>query len=225
MASTPFTQSPTQPRGSGGVAVQAAAVLLDVPGAGQQAVAFVDSVNQELSLRGTDGRVRGRAFNQSTGPQSPSATTRTYLDGSALRVPTAGLQVGTQLRWKFNLTKTASGTATSTIDIAIGTAGTTADTAQLSFVKPAGTSVADEGTITVEATVRSIGATGTLVAQFSMVHNLSATGHMTIPAACVNVISGSVDLTVANLIVGLCITTGSGDAVSIQLVQSEMWNV
>ena len=224
MVSSPVTT--VNPAGrSGGYAEQVAALLLDVPGAGQQATAFVDNVTNELHLRGPDGVVRGRVANQSIAQQQPSATVRTYIAGSALRIPANKLQVGTNLRWKFSLTKTGAGTAASTIDIAIGTAGTTADTAQLSFTKPAGTAVADEGTITVEAVVRSIGATGVLVGQFTMVHNLSATGHMQIPAACVNVVSGSVDLTVANLIVGLCITTGASDVVTIQLVQAEAWNV
>lgn len=161
--------------------------------------------------------------NYSTGSQSPSATTRTYITGSALAVPVNKLQVGSSFRWMFNMTKTGAGSSTSTIDIAVGTAGTTADTARVSFTKPAGTAVIDEGVVTVYAVVRSIGATGVMVGEFTMIHNLSATGHMTIPCACVNTISSGFDMTVANLIVGLCITTGTSDAITIQMVQSQAW--
>jgi hypothetical protein len=58
-----------------------------------------------------------------------------------------------------------------------------------------------------------------------MIHNLSATGHATIPCVCVNTVSGAFDVTVANLIVGVCVTSGSLDALTFQLVQAEAWNL
>jgi len=189
-------------------------------------ILYVDNVTKRLSHRNDTGTVYSLGLtNYSTTSQAPAAATRTYITGSAISVPTAKLQVGTCFRWTFSMTKTGAGIAASTIDIAVGTAGTTADTARVSFTKPAGTAVIDEGTVVINAVVRSIGAAGVMAGQFNMTHNLASTGHMVIPCACVNTISAGFDMTVANQIVGVCITTGASDAITIQLVQAEAWNL
>jgi hypothetical protein len=191
-----------------------------------QAVLYVDSTSKKLSLKNDAGLVTSDTLmNFSTASQAPTASTRTYITGSALAVPTSKLQVGTMFRWKFNMTKTGAGSAASTFDIAVGTAGTTADTARVSFTKPAGTAVIDEGWVDIIATVRSIGATGVMVGEFIMVHNLAATGHAVIPVVVVNTISAGFDMTVASLIVGVCITSGASDVITIQMVQSEASNL
>lgn len=190
-----------------------------------QAVIFVDTTTKNLSVKDANGFVRSETYNFSVAAQSPAATTRTYIAGSALAIPTGKLQVGSSFRWSFNITKTAAGIAASTIDICVGTAGTTADTARVSFAKPAGTAAIDEGVITVNAVVRSIGASGVMVGEFTLVHNLAATGHAVIPCVVVNTISAGFDMTTANLIVGLCINTGAADAITIQMVQAEAWNL
>lgn len=206
-------------------------ILVDVqstpatPAAGQ-AVAYVDTTSKRLALKDDAGFIKGDVFNFSSTSQAPAAATRTYITGSNIAIPTGKLQIGTMFRWKFNMTKTAAGTASSTFDIAVGTAGTTADTARVSFTKPAGTAVVDEGTVEIIATCRGpLSASGIFVGQFSMIHNLSATGHATIPCVCVNTVSAAFDVTVANLIVGLCITSGASDAITIQLVQAEAINL
>lgn len=159
--------------------------------------------------------------NGSTTSQSLSATTRTYLTGSALSVPSGKLQVGSQFTWRFNMTKTAAGTATSTIDVAVGTAGTTSDTAVLSFTKPAGSAAADEGFCTIQVICRGpLSASGVFVGEFAMIHNLASTGHMVIPACCVNTVSSSFDVTTANLILGVCVTTGASDVITVQQVHA-----
>ena len=206
-------------------------IVLDVqstpatPGSGQ-AVAYIDSQTKMLSIKDDAGFVRtfGRT-NFSTAAQALTAATRTYLNGSALAIPTGKIQIGTSFRWSFNVTKTAAGTASSTYDIAIGTAGTTGDTARLSFTKPAGTADADEGMVTILAVVRSVGASGIVVAELTLLHNLASTGHAVIPCVVVTAISAGFDMTIANLIVGLCITTGAADAITIELVQAEAWNL
>ena len=164
--------------------------------------------------------------NFSTTPQSPTAATRTYITGSKITVPATKLQIGTIFRWKFNITKTAAGIAESTFDIAVGTAGTTADTARVSFTKPAGTAVIDEGFIEIIAIVRGpLSASGIMVGEFMMVHNLAATGHATIPCVVINTVSAAFDVTVANLFVGICITSGAADAITIQQVTAEALNL
>lgn len=163
--------------------------------------------------------------NQSQTQQAVVAATRTYLNGSAIKIP-GGLKVGTRFRWKFNMAKTAAGTAASTIDIAVGAAGTTADTARVSFAKPAGTAVADEGVVTVDAVVRAVSNTaGVLVGELVMVHNLAATGHATIPVVVVNTISANFDNDNNDLYVGLCLTTGAADAITVEWLTAEASNI
>lgn len=161
---------------------------------------------------------------QSTATQTPAATTRTYIAGSGLTITAAQIQVGTIIRWHFNMTKTAAGSATSTFDIAFGTAGTTADTARVSFTKPAGTAAADEGFADVECIVKTNSASGVVVGEFRMIHNLAATGHAVIPCVVVQTTSGTFDTTTVTNI-GLCITSGASDAITINQVSTESVNL
>jgi hypothetical protein len=159
-----------------------------------------------------------RAQNRSLAAQTLPAATVTYIAGSALALPAAGLVVGSCFRWTFSLAKTAAGVAASTITVRIGTAGTVADAAVLTFTKP----VADEGKIVVEMVVRSIGATGVVAGEFTMTHKFAATGHMTVPAFNQVVISAGFSTTAATL-VGLAIATGAADVCDIQLCMAEAW--
>lgn len=164
--------------------------------------------------------------NFSTASQAPVAATRTYITGSRIIVPVGKLQIGTMLRWTFDLTKTAAGIAASTFDICFGTAGTTADTARVSFTKPAGTGVVDTGRVTIDCIIRGpLSASGIAVGQFNLTHNLSTTGLANLPCINVTTVSGAFDVTVANLSVGVCITTGASDAYTIQLVRAEALNL
>lgn len=172
-------------------------------------------------LRGVGNVVR----NASVAQQVVAAATRTYLAGSALAAPPGGWTAGTRLRWRFNMTKTAAGIAASTFDICFGTAGTVADTARVSFAKPAGTAAADEGFVDIEAVIRSVSATGVVAGTFKMDHNLAATGHATIPTVTVTTVSGAFDLTVDQLIAGVCLTSGAADAITVELVTAEATSV
>lgn len=206
-------------------------ILLDVqsapttPAAGQ-AVLWVNSVTKRLQLTDDAGFRRGPAVNSfSTASQAPAAATRTYITGSGMAIVAASLQAGTVFRWKFDMTKTGAGTAASTFDIAFGTAGTTADTARVSFTKPGGTAVIDAGVVIVTAIVRGpVGASGVVVGVFELTHNLAATGHALIPCVNVTTVSSAFDITTPTNI-GLCITSGALDAITIQLVASEAWNL
>jgi hypothetical protein len=207
------------------------AVDVGVPGAAGtpangSALIYVDPTTRALSVRdGLTNYTRSQISNFSVAAQTPAATVRTYLVGSALAVPQHGLQIGTTLSWQISMTKTAAGSASSTFDICFGAAGTTADTARVTFTKPAGTAAVDEGTVTITAVVRSIGTAGVVVGQFSMTHANASTGHLTTGSASVNTISAGFDLTVPNLIVGVCLTSGAADAVSVQLVTAQAVNL
>jgi len=181
------------------------------------AIGYPPAANEVMSALGYS--------NFSVTAQAPTAATRTYIVGSNITCPVGALQIGTTFRWTLNLTKTAAGSAASTFDICFGTAGTTADTARVSFTKPAGTAAADEGRIVIEAIVRGpLSASGIVAGHFTMTHNLAATGHATIPCVDVQTISSAFNvLTPTN--VGLCITSGASDVVTIEQVVAEAWNL
>lgn len=164
--------------------------------------------------------------NYSVASQTPAATTATVLLGSAIAIPTGKLQIGTLLRWTFDVTKTAAGTASSTYVVQLGTAGTTADADILSFTKPAGTAAADCGRITIEAVVRGpLSASCVMAGHFNLVHNLAATGHAQIPSVDVTTVSSTFDATTAGLIATVACTTGASDAVTTELVIAEAFNL
>ena len=85
--------------------------------------------------------------NFSVTAHTPAAAVRTNFAGGNLAVPVSGLKVGSRMRWRLNMTKTAAGVAASTFYIAFGLLGTVADTARVSFTKPAGTAAVDEATV------------------------------------------------------------------------------
>ena len=157
--------------------------------------------------------------NSSTALQTPAAATRTYITGSALAI--GKLTIGAVLRWHFNMTKTAAGSAASTFDIAFGTLGTTGDTARVSFTKPAGTTAIDEGWVEIECIIRGpISASGIAVGEFTLLHNGNTVGHAIIPVVVLNTVSATFDMTTPTF-VGVCITSGTGDVITIQQVTAE----
>lgn len=163
--------------------------------------------------------------NYSTASQAPAATTRTYITGSAITIPAVKLKIGTMLRWVFDMTKTAAGSASSTFDICFGTNGTTADTARVSFTKPAGTAAADNAWVTITAVVRGpLSGSGVVVGHFTMTHNLASTGHAVIPVVDVTTVSSAFDVTTPTF-AGVCITTGASDAITIEMVSARAWNL
>lgn len=183
-------------------------------------------LDKVLRTKDENGYIRGLLNNFSVAQQAPAATTRTYLAGSALAVPPSKLQIGTMFRWSFDLTKTAAGSAASTFDICFGTAGTTADAARVSFTKPGGSAAADVGRVVITATVRGpLSGAGIVVGNFQLTHNLESTGHALIPCVNAVTVSSGFDVTVANLIVGVCITTGASDVITIEQVMAEAMNI
>ena len=164
--------------------------------------------------------------NFSVAAQVPTDTTREQIVGSQLLVPPSGLKVGSKIKFVLDITKTAAGSAASVFDISFGTAGTIADTARVSFTKAAGTAAVDNGKIVIEAIVRNISSTaGVVVGQFTLTHNLAATGHSQLPTESVTTVSGSFDNAGQELFIGLNITMGASDAMTIQMVEASLTGV
>lgn len=168
--------------------------------------------------------------NASTAAQTPAAATLTLLAGSTIAVPIGKLRIGTWFRWKFDITKTAAGTATSTYHVRVGTTGTTADAAILTFTKPLGTAVIDFGLIDITAIIRGpLSSSCIMAGVFNLQHNLPTTGHAvaytTAAPGMVQVTSSAFDATVAGLIVSLTCTTGAADAITTQVLIAEAFNL
>lgn len=190
-------------------------------------LATITGTQDNLTVTNGAGSITIAPVNQSnaaTAGQQPVATTRTYITGTDLHFTAGFLKVGTILSWHFDMTKTAAGIATSTFDIAFGTTGTTTDTARVSFTKPAGTAAADEGWVDISCVVKTNSSSGVVLGEFRMIHNLSATGHMVIPCAAVSTTSSTFNTTTPTD-VGICITTGASDAITINQVESHAYNI
>lgn len=167
------------------------------------------------------------ARNSSVAAQTPAATTRTQINGTLLQVPQGGLKVGTIIKFKLNLNKTAAGTATSVFDVSFGTNGTVADTARVSFTKPIGTAAADDADVEVTVVVRSVSATGVLVGTFVLQHGLDITGHATINPVVVRTVAAGFDnrdVPTAGVVpvnyIALNITTGASDVITIDYAEA-----
>jgi hypothetical protein len=124
-----------------------------------------------------------QAINSSGGNQSLS-TADTYLTGSNCVVAAGTFSAKGQYRCTFDMTKSA-GTGAIVITVRIGTAGTIADAAKLTFTFGAGTGVADTGTFEVIVTWRQIGFTAIVQGICRAVHNLATTGLFSNAAAFV----------------------------------------
>jgi hypothetical protein len=205
-------------------------ILIDVqsasatPSAGQAVIA-VNNTTKRIQVVDDTGFKRTLGWKNFSTAAQVITTSRTYIVGSNILIPAGALQIGSIFMWTFDITKSAAGTAAATYDISFGTAGSTADTARVSFTKPAGTAVADNGQVSITAVVRGpVGASGVVAGHFELTHNLAATGHAVIPTVNVTTVSSAFDITTPTNI-GLCLTGGASDSVTIQLVVAEAWNI
>lgn len=188
---------------------------------GADIIPIVDTVNS--TTKGiTMANLHSIFANQSVSSQTPFSSD-TYLTGSNVSIPSGAPYVGTIYRMTFDVVKTAAGTATPIITIRIGTAGTTADTARLTFTFAAGTAAVDTGRFEVEALFRTVGATTTAVLQgrANLVNNLTTTG-ISNAVKALQVTSSGFDSTVASSIIGASYNGGASAAHTVQLVRAEL---
>lgn len=164
--------------------------------------------------------------NQATAAQSISAATLTYITGSNISIPVGKLRIGTRFSWALDVTKTAAGTAARTFHVRLGTLGTTGDAAIHTITSALGTAVADQARIVIELTIRGpLSASCISRALFNMDHQLPATGFMTVKSEVIVNTSGTFDATTANLIIGLSVTTGASEVLSIEQCAAEAKNL
>jgi hypothetical protein len=165
------------------------------------------------SVEGSDTAAQG----------SVTAGTRTYLTASSIQC--GKLLVGTRFRWVISITKTAAGTGNTNIDIAVGAAGTTADTARVTFTGATETAAADTATIVIDANVRVVSATGIIAGAYQVNNTAVAGAAAGYKNNAAYVAGASFDNTASNLFVGLCITAGAADVTTVNFVNVMAWNV
>lgn len=163
--------------------------------------------------------------NFSVASQNIADTTRVQIIGSQLLVPAGGLKVGSRIKFVFDITKTAAGTASAVFDIAFGDDGTIADTARVSFTKIAGTGAVDVARVTIEAVVRSVSATGVVVGQMTVQHSLAITGFATQNPVSVVTVSSGFDNDGQEVFITLNATLGASDDYTIERVESSLEGV
>lgn len=143
----------------------------------------------------------GSLYNASVASVSAGYAADTYLVGSQIVIPSSRPRVGTKYRCKFDMTKTAAGTATAIATLRYGTLGTTGDAGICTFTFAAGTAVADVGEFEIVANFRTIGTGTTAVVQgtINLVSNLSTTG-LTNASKVITVTSAGFDSTTGSYI-------------------------
>lgn len=146
-------------------------ILLDnqstptTPSAGKSVV-YVDSTTKKLAQIDDGGVVRAGTLskNNSTGQQTGFASD-TYLTGSSILIPSCGFQVGQVYCWEVGIEKTAAGTALIATTVRIGPNASTADTSRAALAQTvAQAATASANIMFVRAVVRSVSATGVIVA-------------------------------------------------------------
>lgn len=192
-------------------------------------IVFAESVGKKLTYKDDAGRyytIPGSVRNWNTADVTANAAD-TYVTGSSLTVPTGLLlQVGVTFSWNIYMTKTAAGVAAPVWRIRVGTNGSTADTARVTFTQVAAqTAVVDAGEVEITAILRNTGAAGVLAAGLTMNHVLATTGFSTLGANVQQVTSAGFDTTVANTIIGLSVDPGAAGVWTLQVVQAIMNNI
>jgi hypothetical protein len=158
-------------------------ILLDAqstpvtPAAGQGIIYF-DNVSKKLTTKNDAGVIDtvDDVSAASTAAVAAAYAADTYVAGCSLPIPAGLVKAQTIYYACFDMTKTAAGSAAATVIIRIGTAGTIADTARVTFTFGAGTAAIDAGLFEVFASFRSVGASGVLTGICRCNHHLAATG-------------------------------------------------
>lgn len=151
----------------------------------------------------------------------------TYLTGSFVLIPANRLKIGSLYRVKFQVTKTAAGTAAPVITVRSGTAGTTADTSRVALTFAAQTAAADDAIIELFCTFRAVGSgtTAVLHASGMIDHRLASTGFSTANTSITQGTSAGFDSTTAGLGIGISVNGGTSAAWTVNMVQAELQNL
>jgi len=189
---------------------------------------LVNSTSKRLVVVKDTGEIEtvGGSYNQSTANQTGFATD-TYLAGSAIAMQPGSPRIGTTYRLRWDMVKTAFGTAATAINVRFGTAGTVADTARLTFTFGTGTAAIDTGCFELICHWRNVGASSVLVGVCRLWHHLAATGLTNTGAAgnaIILVTSAAFDSALAGAIIGVSFNGGSSFAGTNTVQQARLTN-
>jgi hypothetical protein len=197
--------------------------------------AFGQEVMFAINESGTTKKLTGNKWqrwagntirNQSVAVQTPAVTESTYITNSNLLVPSEGLAAGVWLRWTLIYNKTAAGTATRSIVLRCGTAGSISDAALATYTSGTPTGAADVGRHQFTLILRTTGASATTNIAERFSHHLSTTGLTnTNEVICTQGAGATFNSATANLIFGLSITVGTGETLNIQQCLAEAYNL
>lgn len=195
------------------------------------ATAMADANEFAINEAGTSKKLTGTLINawigdvlsnQSTATQNITAGVSAYLTGSNISVPVGKLRVGTIFKWRLSVVKTNAGTAANSIILRVGTNGTTADTAVLTFTTGTGTAAIDQALIEVDVVCRGpLSASGIFQGIMILTHELAITGFQNKATRIHQLTSATFNVTTANLIVGLSCTTAASTVLDFQQVSAE----
>jgi len=185
-----------------------------------------NTTTKKLTTVNADGIIDtvGGLTNHSTANQTGFASD-TYLTGSGIAIPPGLVRAGTTYHLRFDMVKTGAGTAAPVLSIRFGTAGTTSDTAQLTFTFGAGTANADTAVFEMWAHWRNVGASSVLVGVCACTHLLAATGMISTGASGAGILvvtSGAFNSAVASSIIGASFNGGASFSGTNVLVQSRL---
>jgi hypothetical protein len=180
----------------------------------------------QFSQDGSTVTTLDRPNNASVADQTINANSSALLTGSLVTIPAGKLRIGTVFHFRVSFSKTAAGTAANTFIFRLGTNGTIADPAILTFTMPTATAAADQGDLEIVVTIRGP-LSGSCIAQgfLSMRHNLASTGLATIPNVVLKATSSTFDATAANLKASLSCSTAVSTVLTFQQVIAEVRNV
>lgn len=166
-------------------------------------------------------------FNSNGGGQTLTAATEAVITGSQIVMPVGGLQVGTRIKWKLALTKTAAGTGTTAILIKTNTTttlatGTTGGAATLTtFTGDTETAAADTAVWEITLIIKTVNAsTGTATAILSAQNGLAVTGWFTVGVKAQQKAITAQNTSATVLSIGLAVTTGAADVVTVNYVEA-----
>jgi len=179
--------------------------------AASKSILFVDSTTKKLVTTDDSGKRLGLlSRNFSTASQSPATSTDVYLTNSGILVPSFGMEAGQLYRWMFTATKTATGTTAYVATLRLGVNQTTADTGRATLTANQIQSAAvSHANFYVEVLVRSVSATGQLIAAINCASSVgtTATGF---GGGVVNVPATFDNTAVAGQYLGISINTQAG---------------
>lgn len=188
------------------------------PAAGKS-VLWIDSTTKKLIQTDDTGHRFGGQIsrNWSVASQGPGFAADTYITNSGLLIPSFGLEVGQLYRWFISLSKTAAGVATPILIVRLGPNQSTADTAVITLTGAAATAAAAGGHLIVTAQIRTVSATGVVVAAFGFDASVLAFG------GGIDGVSATLDLTArAGQFMGLSFNGGASAAITVSGVHAEL---